>query len=260
MVCGYNDRVTFVRPRVLWYCVGAAAPFVAAAVLVPWRESLLNANVALLLVAVIVAVAVAGGRQAGAVAAVASAVAFDLFHTLPYGQLRMSSGDDVETTVLLLAVGLAVGHVAALGRDARRSADQRGGEIRWIYRVAETAAGGADVPEVIAVAQAELAEVLTLRECRFESPPFDQVLDRFERSGAMPIRQYRIHRSGFELPAEGAELAVFGRGQLLGRFVLTPTAGIGVSLEQRVVAVAIADQVGAALVPPDVRLKGISHG
>ena len=56
-----------------------------------------------------------------------------------------------------------------------------------------------------------------------------------------------------ELPREGAELPVLARGQQIGRFVLEPNEGVGVSLEQRLVAVAIADQVGAALTAPTWR-------
>ena len=53
---------------------------------------------------------------------------------------------------------------------------------------------------------------------------------------------------GFELPEEGVELPVLAHGQQVGRFVLDPAPGTGVTLEQRVVAVAISDQVGAALI------------
>ena len=52
-------------------------------------------------------------------------------------------------------------------------------------------------------------------------------------------------RGELELPREGAELPVLARGQQIGRFVLEPNPGAGVSLEARMVAVAIADQVGA---------------
>ncbi len=45
-------------------------------------------------------------------------------------------------------------------------------------------------------------------------------------------------------------MPVLARGQQIGRFVLDPAPGAGVSLESRVVAVAIADQVGAALTSP----------
>ena len=60
-------------------------------------------------------------------------------------------------------------------------------------------------------------------------------------------------RGELELPREGAELPVLARGQQIGRFVLEPRARAGVSLEARMVAVAIADQVGAALTTPGVR-------
>jgi hypothetical protein len=73
-----------------------------------------------------------------------------------------------------------------------------------------------------------------------------------ERSGVIRGRtEWRIAKGGgFELPPEGVELAVLARGHQIGRFVLVPTAGVGTSLEQRVVAVALADQVGAAVASP----------
>jgi hypothetical protein len=64
--------------------------------------------------------------------------------------------------------------------------------------------------------------------------------------------EYRGPDSGFALPADGAELPVLGRGNVLGRFVLVPEPGTTVTLEQRVVAIAIADQVGANLADPSV--------
>jgi hypothetical protein len=236
--------------RLAWTAIGVLAPMVVAVVLVPLRDSMLTANVALVLVLVVVAVAASGGRQAGAVAAVASALAFDLVHTRPYWHLRIDSSDDVETTILLLAVGLGVGHLAARGRRARRSAEASSGEIRRIYRVAAQAAKGEDLADVILAGQAELLDLLHLRDCRFEAPPFATRLERLERNGVVPFREYRVREEGFEALDEPLELAVFGRGQLLGRFVLEPTPGTTVSLEERVVAVAIADQVGAVLVAP----------
>jgi hypothetical protein len=241
--------------ELFWIGVGGLAPVAAAASLVPLRPTMLSTNVALVLVTVVVAAAAAGGRQAGAIAAVAAALSFDFFYTQPYLRLRIASRDDVETTVLLLLVGLLVGHVAARGRRARSSADASHGEVRRIYRVAELVARGDDVSDVIMAAQAELTELLHLRSCRFEAPPFESGFERLERSGVVSWRQYRLQRGGFELPPNGVELEVLGRGQQLGRFVLDPTPGAGVSLEQRVVAVAVADQVGAVLATPIAHRK-----
>ena len=104
-------------------------------------------------------------------------------------------------------------------------------------------------------------ELLTLRECRFEALPADTRLPRIGRNGAVEgataVRYGRGDdgRGGFELPTDGVELPVLARGQHIGRFVLVPTPGVAVALEQRVVAVAIADQVAAIWIPssPDTR-------
>lgn len=236
--------------QLFWTGLGGLAPIAVAMALVPLRGVMLNTNVALVLVTVVVVAAAAGGRQAGASSAVTAALSFDFFHTRPYLQLRMTSADDIETTVLLLVVGLLVGHLAAKGRRARSSAETRRGEIRRMYRIAELAAGGEDVSDVVMAAEAELTELLHLQSCRFEAPPFPSTFERFERNGFVTGRADRLQTAGLELPEAGVELPVLGRGQLLGRFVLDPTPGTAISLEQRVVAVAVADQVGAVLAAP----------
>ena len=86
---------------------------------------MLNANVALVLVLVVVLAAVGGGRTAGAVAAVSAALSFNFFHTVPYLTLEIDSADDVETTLLLLAVGLAVGQLASYRRHPVRARRKR---------------------------------------------------------------------------------------------------------------------------------------
>jgi hypothetical protein len=45
----------------------------------------------------------------------------------------------------------------------------------------------------------------------------------------------------------GVRLPVLGGGRQIGSLVLDPDPSIGVSLEERLVAVALADQLGAAL-------------
>lgn len=236
--------------QLLWVGFGGLAPVLTAMALVGLRGSMLNANVALILVSIVVVTAAGGGRAAGAAAAVGAALSFDFFHTQPYLQLQISSADDVETTLLLFAVGLIVGHIAASRRRAYRSANAGHHEISRIHRVAELAAQGEDAADVIMSAQTELTALLRLQECRFEAPPFTEPLTQLERSGTITSQLHRLQPGGLELPAEGLELPVLGRGNLLGRFVLRPTAGTGVSLEERVVAVALADQVGAVLAAP----------
>jgi hypothetical protein len=56
------------------------------------------------------------------------------------------------------------------------------------------------------------------------------------------------HRpGGFELPGDGVELPVSYAGARLGTIVMAPRAGVGVSPDQRRVAVALADLLASAL-------------
>jgi hypothetical protein len=231
------------------FAIAAAglAPIFVAALLVGVRGETTGGNLALVLVIVVVLAAALGGRAAGATAAVLAAVSYDFFLTQPYLSLAITSRDDIETTVLLLIVGVIVGTVSARAAKARASAAASHTEIRRIHRVAERMAAGDDPSDVIAVAQQELHELLSLEEARFESLPATSALPRLERSGVINTSEYRYRPEGFELPDGGVELPVLSRGRPVGRFVLVPRPGIGHSLDQRVVAVAIADQVGAAL-------------
>jgi hypothetical protein len=234
--------------QLLWVALGSGAPILAAALLVSVRGHVLNANIALILVLVVVLAAVGGGRSAGAMAAASAALSFNFFHTEPYLTLKIDSADDVETTLLLLAVGFAVGQLATYRRHPLRSGAIAADEIRRIHRVAAFADPGRHTAaDMIMAAQGELSELLGLQSCRFEASPFAGPLPRMERTGVVPVMDYRGPDVGFALPAGGTELPVQGRGHVLGRFVLVPRPDATVTLEQRVVAVAIADQVGAAL-------------
>src|SRR5262245_6486082 len=115
--------------------LGALLPIAVAALLVGVRGEIESANIALILVLTVVVAAVTGGWRAGAIAAVVSALSFDFFHTRPYLRLTIDSQDDVETTVLLLIVGVAVGFIASRARTARMEVEAGRAEIRSIHRV-----------------------------------------------------------------------------------------------------------------------------
>ena len=239
--------------------VGIPAAVGTGAVLALARGVFGQTNAALILMIVVVAVAALGGRAAGVITALAAVVSFDFFHTRPYLSLAIDSRDDIETTILLLVAGVIVGTLAASGRRARSRASEARSEIKRIHRVAEIAASGADVATVIGTAQDELRALLTLRVSRFEAMPFDDDehdirRPRLGRNGSIelqPMMRFARtgHRAGFELPEQGVDLPVLARGREIGRFVLIPTPGIATTLEERVVAVAIADQVATVWSP-----------
>jgi K+-sensing histidine kinase KdpD len=243
------------RRRVPWLlpAVAVLGPIVVALLLTPWRDRLAAADDALILVVVIVAVATAGYRWAAAVCALASALSFDFFLTRPYGSFRITRTSDLVTELLLLVVGLVVGDLAARGRTQRVAADRGRRHLALLHSVTELVAGGSDAAEVIDAAGRELCDLLDLRSCEFtpEEPP---VAARVESDGEVRIGTMDWSTGDLGLPHRGVDLPVRGGGAVLGHFVLMPVPGARVPRDHLAVAVAVADQVGAALVGSGARM------
>jgi hypothetical protein len=227
--------------------VAALGPLVVASLLVTVRDRIAGSNAALVFVVVVVLAAALGGRWAGFTAAVVSAMSYDFFLTRPYGSLKIDELEDIVATVLLLAVGLIVGEVVVWAHRGHRQSKRGQEEITRLHRVAELVASGARAHDVLESVQAELTDLLSLRSCAFEQPPIGAPLPRLGRNGSIDIPRRRIVRGEFALPAEGVEIPVLGRGRQVGRLVLEPEPDVGVSIEERVVAIAISDQLGAAV-------------
>ena len=235
-----------------WIMLAAVgAPIAVAAALIPWRHQLDTADNALFLVVVIVAVASTGRRLAAAVAAVVSALSFDFFLTRPYQSFRITSHSDLITEILLVVVGLAVGELAARGRRHRDAAWQGRRQMALLHSVTELAATGRDPQVVVAVATHELEELLFLRECRFTAHDIAGATARVTPHGEVTIGNETWSTGDLGLPTQRVDLPVRSGGWLLGHFILTPTPGKPVPPDRLLVAVAIADQVGAALAADD---------
>ena len=242
--------------------LGGLAPILVGAALVAVRGHVASANVALVLGVIVVGAGALGGRAAGMVAALTAAASYDFFHTEPYLSLAIRDADDIELTILLLVLGLISGGLAGRARTAARERDGGRGGLDQIRRLANQVAEGHEAADVIATARTELIELFHLVECQFEAAPFHHVLDlpQLERNGVVSHRRYRMQPGGeleVELPAEAIALPVLSRGQIVGRFVLDFGPGAGATLEQRIVAIALADQVGASLAvyPPSLPVR-----
>ncbi len=224
-------------------------PLGVAAILVPFRSSFANTASALVLVAVIAAIAVIGNRTAGFLATLSATVWFDFFLTRPFEQFTITHRPDIETAVSLFVVGIVVTELAARNRFHHQAATQESDYVGLLYAMSELAASGAPAHDVIEWARSELVTLLHLRSCRYDGGRSERPMARIQHDGRVIHGGllWRVDQMG--LPGPEIELQVQGRGQLLGRFVLTPTPGLPVSLQRRVVAVALADQVGSVLTP-----------
>ena len=237
----YRDRIAF--------AAALALPLGVAVLLVPFRGNFANTASALILVAVIVAVAALGNRFSGFVATVGATLWFDVFLTQPYGRLAITHRPDIETAVCLFVVGIIVTELAARNRHHQASATEESDYVGLLYEVSELVASGTPATAVREQVSSALVDLLHLRNCRYEDGPSVRPAMRLDHDGRVLLggRVWGVEHMG--LPGPEIELLVQHRGETLGRFVLTPTPGYEVPLQPRVVAVALADQVGAALRP-----------
>jgi K+-sensing histidine kinase KdpD len=233
--------------------LGAIAVIVAAALLVPARDWLGNTNVALVLVGIVVAAAALAGRVAGVTTALAAAVSYNFFHTEPYRTLRIDDREDIITVALIVIVGVAVGEVALLARHERARSRSRARGARDIEEAVGLLASDAPVDDVWAAVRDALAAELGVTGAEFRPGPPAEDAPTIDRAGHLHPMPRSYVRSGFALPT-GTCIPVVAAGRTLGCIVLTPTAQVGVSPEQRRVAVALADVLGLALArSPSIR-------
>jgi K+-sensing histidine kinase KdpD len=228
--------------------IAVVAPIATAAALIPLRGEIVSTNIALLLVVVVVAVAAVGHRVAAATSALSAAIAFNFFQTEPYYSLRIDSRDDVETAVLLLLVGLAVGELASRGLQARAAAARGRRDLASIRGLGALVAEGEDADYVLMATEAELTSLLGLTACWFEaSYDPDAVLPVIGRDGSVKWGPTAWETERWGLPTDGAAIPVWSRGVRLGRFVLRAPLAAPYTAAQLAQAVALVDQAGAAL-------------
>jgi hypothetical protein len=226
--------------------IGVVGCFAVALVLLPLRDHVPNAVMALALVIPVLIAAAIGGRLAGVITAVTAALTFDFLFTHPYLSLRIGSKDDVGTFIVLMIVALIAAEIGVRGRRGGAAARASREELDRLLRVSELSANGAPIEAVVDAVRTELMEMLQLLDCVYEPEPSPRILPRLGPRGALEGSEL-VAWGDFVLPTGGLEVRVRGRGREFGRLVLYAPDARPASLEARTVAVALADEMGAAL-------------
>jgi hypothetical protein len=239
------------RPSVgmLGWAVAVLGPLVLSGVLVVFRREFFTTNAALILVLAVLAAAIVAGRRGGVVSAVVAALCFDFFFTRPYYSFAINSRDDIETTLVLLIVGLVVGELVTRARHSRELAYASRREVEQIRRVAELAAGRGSTARLISIVEREIVDLLGARGARFERPPFPTVLPRLGH-GVVTIGDDDGDCERRPGPPNEVELPVWGHAREIGRLVLVlpvDSTGTAIPPGDRALAVALVDQLGAVL-------------
>ncbi len=224
-------------------------PFVACALLALVRDSFPNTDAALVLVLVVVAVAANGFRFAGYLTAVSAAAWFDFFLTQPYQRFVIDRRADVRTTLLLLAVGIAVTEIAVWGRRQAAHASRDAGYLEGIRAATEVVSAGGSGSGLVQQVSEQLVAILGLTRCQFEHgmAGIGQPA-RLRHDGEVEWKRevWDVEHRGLP-PDVDIELLVESGGRLRGRYLMRARPDSRPTLSQRFVAVTLANQVGAVL-------------
>jgi K+-sensing histidine kinase KdpD len=221
------------------------APLAVCGILVPFRNTLSSANSALILVVVIVGVASLGNRIAGALAAASAALWFDFFLTQPYERLSIARASDITTAILLLIVGVAVSQLAAYARRLQVVTITNADYLLHIQHTAQLVQSGAATNAVVNEVRTRLIQVLGLSGCRFEYGVLLGQHPRLEHDGKILSGRTHLEAQRNWVRSGDIELRVQTGDRYYGRYLLQPGPQNTPSLQARLVAVTLADQVAA---------------
>ncbi|MEN3271568.1 MAG: hypothetical protein V7636_329 [Actinomycetota bacterium] len=215
-------------------------------VLVGVRGEIRPEVIAVTLAAVVALGGRLGGRRAGVVGAIVAALSFDFMHTRPYLSLKIDDLSDALLTLVLLAVGLGVGGLAATStRQQRRLAQQRPPDHERLRRVLDVSRTATGIDVELAV-RAELMGLLHLEDCFFVDGEVSiPVLTSTGAIEGAPVIHYT--EDGFELPRSGVAIRVAAYGTTFGFLVCIPTQGVAAPLSDRTIAAELADVLALAV-------------
>jgi hypothetical protein len=111
----------------------------------------------------------------------------------------------------------------------------------------ELASRPVPIGDVVERTSHDLAELLHLRACRFETVHEGHPRARIRANGTVDHVGLDWPVGDIGIPGPEAEIRAEWRGLGLGQFILTPTPGRAVSLERRIVAVAMVGVAAATL-------------
>jgi K+-sensing histidine kinase KdpD len=244
-------------PSWAWLVIAVAGPLAAAAIMTSVRSHVADTSLALIMVAVVVVTVSPGYRGSSVLAGASAGVWFDFFLTRPYESFTISRSADLETTLLLVAVAVAVGEIATRSRQQRGRTRAAQGDVAGVSRVAAMLAAELPAEQVISAIVEELVALLSLERCSFE-PDGQRRAPSVERSGVVTYNVFARDTEHDGLPNADVTLPVEGAGRTSGCFVLRgPALGVPIPSDRFTAAVALSDLAALALSPTRSTTPGL---
>jgi len=218
-----EDRVPAATDDLVYLGAGPLLAVLLGFALVPLREATNSANLSFPFVILTVVIAAFGGRSAGVVTALASALSMDFFLTRPYLSLRITENHDLIAFAGLAVCGLVA---ASLGSGQRiASLGERNSHARLIEQCLSELEAGGPVEGTVGPLLERARQVLPLRAVVLRDTAGRVVAAAPHRGGleAIPtalvepdtllprgVERERL-RASPPLPREGSRLALVAR-------------------------------------------------
>ena len=239
-----------------WLVLAIAVPIAIAVALVPFREQMSSANLALFMVVGAVAVAAAGTRfSLSMLCAAMTALCYDVFLVRPYYSVTIAEPSEAVTSGLVLVVVAVVGSVSRFAREQRSLTIRREENLGLLYQLVDQVATAAGETALVSSSEREIGELLAATACRYETEPSGPPGETDPRVADAELDQVGEVRIGDELwdtdqrglPDRRLRVPVQSAGLHFGAFVVEPDPGRRVARWELITTVMIADLVGAAL-------------
>jgi two-component system sensor histidine kinase KdpD len=237
------------------YVAAIVAPLAIAAALIPLRDEL-DQSTALILVVPVAIVALTGGIGPGLLSAASATLSFDVFLTRPYYGFAIHDNDDVVAAVTLLVVGVLIGATGSrLARVGTRALARRRTLDNLMAFVQTVAEGDITDDALVNHAGANISMILGAAGCEWRPDGGASSAPTILPNGQLMGFSMDLGEDRAQLPSP-TELPVVDADRAYGRFVLLPTVGQDVSLEERRTAAAIAALLAHALSEREFRDGG----
>jgi hypothetical protein len=241
--------------------LATVAPVAVAVAALPLRDTVANATLAAVLVGVVALAGTLGVAATPLFAGASAALSYAVLWAVPYGSFEVHRPSDRLASIVVFVVGAGLGlwgrrrtgrsqqpQAQPVVRPRHESAAQH---LHTVGRVAGEIADGDVAGLVVLDVARSLVELLRLRDCEFELPPFAAetrpAKPSLVRTGELELFGVRWDPTMICLPDGGYYIPIVARGRVEGRYVCTPRRSWRPPEERVAVAVTLADQAASAL-------------
>lgn len=243
-----DPRPSSTRVRWLGAVAAVAVPIAFAGALVAVREPL-ERSLSLLMVIPVLGFALVGGARLAIVSAVVGALAFDVFHTVPYYSFDIDQSAYIVEMVILLGVGVLTGLIASTAQRALAGAGVRLRELEAFTEFLEHIRPN-EPERMIEQGRSSIEHVLLAASCTWRPGYRGTAAPTLQPSGTI-VATNALLAHGLDdrrLPSQ-IEIPVGVPPNEHGRMTVH-SVGAETSIEERRTAVAIASALGRLLDHP----------